>query len=230
MLFPWVGMFEQIKLANIFVNYNDVQFSKGSFTNRVQIKSPEGFSWLTIPVKKFNLGTKINEIEIDNRSNWRNKHLSTLQRCYKNAPFVSEMMEIAEHSFSMKTHFLTELCEESIKSVCQYFDMFQSTNFIDVKTLNIQGKSSQRVLNIVKRLNGSQYITGHGAINYLEHELFESDKIEVRYMNYQNKPYPQLHHNFNPYVSILDLIANTGRQGAKFIQPQTTNWRAFINE
>ena len=39
MLFPWVGMFEQVALADVFVHYDDVQFSKGSFTNRVQLKT-----------------------------------------------------------------------------------------------------------------------------------------------------------------------------------------------
>ena len=42
MLFPWVGMLEQIMLADVFVHYADVQFSKGSFTNRVQIKDSTG--------------------------------------------------------------------------------------------------------------------------------------------------------------------------------------------
>jgi hypothetical protein len=230
MLFPWIGIFEQIKLANTFVNYNDVQFSKGSFTNRVQIKTPEGYSWLTIPLKKFSLGTKINAIEINNSTDWRNKHLSTLHRCYKGAPFATEMIEIVESIYAKQTHYLTEICEESVKSVCQYFDLITSTNFVDVITLKIEGKSSQRVLDIVKRLDGSQYITGHGAKNYLEHHLFEDNNIEVRYMDYNKALYPQLHNAFNPYVSIIDLIANTGRQGHQFIQSQTTNWREFINE
>ena len=41
MLFPWVGMFEQIRLADVYVHYTDVQFSKGSFVNRVQIKTAD---------------------------------------------------------------------------------------------------------------------------------------------------------------------------------------------
>jgi len=50
MLFPWVGMLEQIKLANIVVHYDDVQYSKGSYVNRVQLKMPEGIKWMTIPL------------------------------------------------------------------------------------------------------------------------------------------------------------------------------------
>ena len=67
MYFPWVGMFEQVRLCDIFVYYNDVQFSKGSFTNRVQIKAPnnEGFKWLTVPLKDLKLGSLINKTYIN---------------------------------------------------------------------------------------------------------------------------------------------------------------------
>ena len=51
MYFPWVGMLEQIRLADVFIHYDDVQFSKGSFSNRVQVKQPDGTSaWMTIPL------------------------------------------------------------------------------------------------------------------------------------------------------------------------------------
>ncbi len=51
MLFPWAGMFEQIRLADVYVHYPDVQFSKGSFTNRVQVKTAGGSRWLTLPLR-----------------------------------------------------------------------------------------------------------------------------------------------------------------------------------
>ena len=65
MYFPWVGILEQVQLSNIYVNYEDVQFSKGSFSNRVQVKTQSGIKWLTIPLKKLVLGQLINEVEID---------------------------------------------------------------------------------------------------------------------------------------------------------------------
>ena len=55
MFFPWAGLLEQLRMADIIVYYDDVQFSKGSFTNRVQIKTPFGKKWLTVPLKNFSL-------------------------------------------------------------------------------------------------------------------------------------------------------------------------------
>ena len=65
MLFPWVGLFEQIRLADVFVYYDDVAFSKGSFFNRVQIKTSRGSKWLTVPLEHFELGTAINAVRPD---------------------------------------------------------------------------------------------------------------------------------------------------------------------
>lgn len=232
MYFPWVGMFEQVRLADVYVNYNDVQFSKGSFTNRVQIKTNmgEGFTWLTVPLKKVKLGDRINEIELDEKKAWRNHHLDLLKQFYKSAPFFKEMMEIVNNLFSEKYLTIGELSQASMEIVFDYFDLKEGKRFYNSSEIPVNGASTQRVSDIVLYLNATKYITGHGAKNYLDHKLFEKNKIEVEYIDYQKKSYPQLFSPFNPYVSILDLIANMGKEGKKNIISTTKKWREFINE
>jgi len=77
-------------------------------------------------------------------------------------------------------------------------------------------------------LKGKVYITGHGAANYLDHQLFEKAGISVEYMNYKMRPYKQAYGQFTPYVSILDLIANAGKAGKKYLTPQTISWKKFL--
>ena len=78
MFFAWVGMLEQIKLCDEYVFYNDVQFSKGSFVNRVQLKLPEGSRWMTVPIQKFSLGQRIIELQPHNGIEWQSQHLDQL--------------------------------------------------------------------------------------------------------------------------------------------------------
>lgn len=232
MYFPWVGMFEQIRQCDVFVHYNDVQFSKGSFTSRVQIKtdSSEGFNWLTVPLKKHTIESTIQEIEIDYRKNWQNQHLELLKQAYKNAPYKLQMLALVEEVFATQPLSIAELSMKSMETVVDYFTMANGKQFFVSSQLNIAGNSSERVLHIVRHFQGTKYITGHGAKNYLQHELFEEVAIKVHYMNYLRKPYPQLHGAFNPHVSILDLIANVGKEGLQYIISSTKNWRDFINE
>ena len=99
---------------------------------------------------------------------------------------------------------------------------------IDVKDLDVPGSSSERVLGIVKCVAGKTYITGHGAMHYLDHGLLEESNISVKYMDYRKIEYPQLHGEFTPYVSSLDLIANCGPAGKEYICSEAIEWREFV--
>jgi WbqC-like protein family len=228
MFFPWIGLFEQIKLADIYVHYDDVQFSKGSFTNRVQIKTPQGFKWLTVPLQQFNLGQKIKDIKVSYDKKWRENHFKFLSQNYLKSPYQKDMLAMVEKVYSQPTDILSEIAIYSLNEVCRYFNFKQPEHFLYSSQLNIDGKNYDRVLSIVKYLQGQVYITGHGAKNYLDHDLFEKNGIRVEYMNYQKTPYPQLYEGFNPYVSVLDLIANVGQEGVKYINSSTIYWRDFI--
>jgi len=225
MLFPWVGMFEQIRLADIFIYYDDVQFSKGSFTNRVQLKNEKGSEWMTIPMVKDHLGQNINEVAISDHTDWRNKHLNQLERCYSQAEYFEEMITLVQAIYNIQSNNLSEVTVASMKAICDYYDLTQTKKIYLSSEYDFKGKSSERVLDCILYFNSTHYITGHGAKNYLDHELFDEKGIDIEYMNYKKIPYPQLFGEFTPYVSILDLIANCGKKGNKYICSDTINWR-----
>jgi hypothetical protein len=230
MYFPWVGFLEQLRLADVFVVYDDVQFSKGSFTNRVQIKTAAGARWLTVPLPYLHLGKRINAVLLDNQRDWRGEHREQLTRAYGAAPYIDEMLALLAYVFDRPFANLSELSHASTTALANYFGLFDHLKRYNSLDLNVHGKGSQRVLDIVQAVGGTEYITGLGALKYLDHEAFERAGIEVRYMNYLKLSYPQLHGNFDPYVSALDLVANCGREGAQYMKSQTSHWKEFINE
>lgn len=231
MFFPWSGILEQIKLADVFVHYDDVAFSKGSFTNRVQLKVPSGRRWLTLPLKDMHLGQKINEISTQSREAWIEKHRHLLRESLDGAAYVKDAIEIYESVFrESSSNRLSDIARASTLAMAKYFNLQRSVEFVDSRELNIGGAGSERVLNIVKALGGTQYITGHGARNYLKHQQFSDAGIEVEYMNYHCLSYQQQYGDFTPYVSALDLIAYCGSAGEKLLQSNTINWRVFLGK
>ncbi len=230
MFFPWVGFFEQIKLCDVYVHYNDVQYSKGGFTNRVQVKAPEGIKWLTVPLKNLHLGQSIDQVQINNDQNWRRAHLDLLRHCYGSAPYFNEMMSLVEGVYHQPWDLLDDLAQATLLTVCKYFDLFDSKKFFQIKDLNIPGASSERVLKTALSLKADSYITGHGASQYLDHSLFEKKSIQVEYMEYKKTSYPQLYGEFTPFVSILDLISHVGKEGQNWLHSRTINWKDFVNE
>jgi hypothetical protein len=90
---------------------------------------------------------------------------------------------------------------------------------------NVGGSSTQRLVDLCRHVGADTYITGLGALKYLEHEQFETSRILVRYMDYQRMPYPQMFGDFTPYVSILDALANCGSRAQELICSESIYWR-----
>jgi hypothetical protein len=227
MFFPWVGMLEQIKRADVYVYYDDVQFSKGSFTNRVQIKTADGPKWMTVPVN-VEFGQVINQVKADERRDWRASHLAFLEQTYRGAPFVHEMLMLVQEIYGRPLQTIADISIASTNALCAYFEL--DPKVVASSTLEIGGRSSQRVLDIVRHFAGDIYITGHGARNYLDHNSFEEHHVRVEYMGYRNQPYAQRYGEFTPYVSALDLIANVGRAGKSAIVSESIYWKDFLDK
>ncbi len=226
MYFPWAGLLEQVRLADAWVHLDDVQFSKGGFFNRVQIKSDQGTPWLTVPLAENRLGQALNETQLSGHD-WRRKHLSALQQAYAKAPCVDEMLALAEEVLMQKTDSLSALSAGSVEALSEYFEITPG----DIRwssQMKINDEGSARVLAICHALGAERYITGHGARDYLDHESFEASGVRVEYMNYEKHPYPQLHGDFTSYVTALDLVANCGRSGQEVIASGTVYWKDFL--
>lgn len=228
MLFPWVGMLEQVRLADVFVHYDDVQFSKGSLGNRVQIKTAAGPQWMTVPLQGLHLGQSIQAVQIAGKDGWQDRHLTLLRHSFAAAPYAAEALALAEAVYADGHTHLGSLARASLMALVDYFGLRAGRRFVDVQALALAGQGSERVLAIVQALGGSRYLTGHGAARYLDHHAFEAQGVAVDYMNYQRLPYPQSHGEFSPFVSGLDLVAHCGRAGARFIASDSLGWREFL--
>jgi len=230
MYFPWVGFLEQLRLADVYVRYDDVQFSKGSFTNRIQIKTANGLRWLTVPLRGLHLGQRIDEVQLDDRRDWRSLHRNQLIQSYRQAPYVTDMLALVDMVFTQPVSTLSQLSYASTMALANYFGLTAHLRLQDASSLGIGASGSKRVLDIVRSLGGTIYITGHGARKYLDHIAFEEAGIAVKYMQYRCLPYPQLHGDFTPYVTALDLVANCGPEGKLYIQSEAIDWKEFLNE
>lgn len=229
MYFPWVGLLEQIKLADIFVFYDDVQFAKGFF-NRVQIKTLSGIKWLTVPKKEYHRGQLINEVKLNDGKDWQQQQYDILKQAYSKAPHRDQMLELFKNVLSKPFNSIAELSRLSIIELANYFDLTHTRTFCNSSSLGIPGSSSQRLHDIVRHFGADTYITGQGARNYLDHKLFEDSGVSVKYMQYDCISYPQQHGDFTPYVTALDLIANFGVKGSKVIRSQAINWENYVND
>lgn len=223
MLFPWVGMLEQARLCDTYVHYDDVQFSKGSFSNRVQIKTAQGPSWMTVPVLHEGR-CQIRDVRVNESTRFRGKHLRTLAQSYAQAPHRDVMLALVERVYAERSTWLADLVIASTEALWDAFDV-RPAIVLRSSGLPVGGASSERVLALNVALGADAYVSGHGGRAYLDHAAFRVAGIDVRYMDYQKRPYPQLHGPFTPYVSALDLLANLGPGGCTQIASAASSWQ-----
>lgn len=225
MFFPWIGHLEQIRLADVFVHYDDVQLSSGGFVNRVQLKTAQGKQWLTAPIEHAGLRT-IAETRLCRTRDWRTQHLRTLQQAFAKAPCRDDAVGLVEQVYRVRHETLADLCIAGVEALADYFAL--RTEFVRSSTLSIGGSATARVVAICQRFQAQRYVTGHGARDYLEHDRFTAAGIDVRYMDYARTPYPQQHGPFDPHCTALDLVANCGRDGRWAIASGTRPWQQFV--
>lgn len=226
MFLPWIGLFEQIRLADVFVHYDDVQLPQGrSFISRVQIKSANGSCWLTVPIDHARSGRLINEVVIFDEQDWRSKHLKTIRHAYGQASHFQSMFALAEKLYGNTSARLADFNIAATQEIAELLGF--APLFVRSSSLPVTGSSTERLVNLCEATNCNVYVTGHGALNYLDHEQFERRRITVRYMDYQKVTYPQLHGTFTPYVSILDAIANCGDGTRDLLRSEAVYWRDF---
>jgi hypothetical protein len=225
--FPWRGLFEQIRLADEFVHLDDAQFQKGGFTNRVQITTISGPAWLTVPVLRAGSLPPIAVVEIDYKTAWREKHVRTLANAYARAPHRDAMLRIVDEVYAARPRTIAELDIAGTERCCAELGLRPA--FSRASSTPVDGAKTERVLALLRARGATCYVTGLGALNYLDEPALAADGIAVHVMEYRRTPYPQLHGAFDPHVSILDTIANTGPDAAAYLDSGAVPWRAAVH-
>jgi hypothetical protein len=217
---PWRGYFHQILKSDLFIFYDDVQYDKHGWRNRNRIKTSNGSQWITIPVISAGAienNIPINQIKIDWSRNWNEKHWSMISQSYSKSPFFKDNIPWLEQFFNQKPIFLADFTIDLTVAISKYLE-FSHVKFIRSSTLKgISGTKTDRLIHILNQVGATHYISGPSAMDYIDKNKFEQANITLEFMNFTYPEYPQRFPPFDPQLSIVDLIFNTGTEAVKYI-------------
>ena len=217
--FPYPGFFHKIKLSDIFVVLDNVQYAKGS--NRNKIITSKGWTWITVPINKTHKFSRSSEVEINNEIDWSSLHWAKIRTSYANAKHFHLYKEYFEKLYKRNWKMLFELNLETTKKIVEWLGI--KTKFVRESELKIKGKSTERIINACKALGADTYLSGIGGKNYLNEKLIEKNNLKLVYQNYQPTPHKQyLADTFIPNLSIIDLLANMGPNSMDVIEGKQT--------
>ncbi len=215
---PWKGYFDSINMCDVFVVYDDMQYTKRDWRNRNQIKTVHGVRWLTIPVQvSGKYFQKIKDTKVSDK-NWNKSHLEQLKQAYKKAACSKETWGFIEGLYrDCNFEYLSEINLHFITRINTYLGI--QTLIKLSSEFNLHEERTQRLVTICKELGGTDYYSGPAAKTYMKEELFQESGIKVHYFDYSGYPeYPQINGEFVHTVSILDLIFNTGRKCISYMK------------
>lgn len=209
---PWRGFFSIISAVDTFVHYDDVQFDKDGWRNRNNIKTPNGLIWITVPVKTKGLsGQKINETSIVYDKDWARKILSSIRLSYSRAAHFDKYFEWLSSVLSQRWPSISDLNIRLTEDVCSFFSL--KCTFVRSSQLKSRENLGrvERIVSICQELGATRYVSGPSAKSYITNpDLFTKNEIELLYYKYSFEPYHQIHGDFVPNVSILDVLMNCG--------------------
>lgn len=216
---PWRGYFDFIASVDVFVFHDDIQYTKGDWRNRNKIKTPKGTNWITVPVSYKCVTQLICETPIDYSTAWQKKHLRILDENYRTAPHFDVVMELLSGYDTEKNYSISSLNISLIRKICTYLNI--STPMLMSNELYLEGKKTDRLIDLLTKLKAKTYLSGPSAGSYLDHNAFRQHGIGLEYKSYDYEPYPQQWGGFDGAVTVLDLIANCGHNSVRFLRSCT---------
>jgi len=219
---PWRGHFHLIQKADVFVFFDDVQYTRKSWRNRNRVEGDEKARWLTIPVSVRDHQARrvpIKEVEIDWSRDWNLSHRRILHQAYRKAPHYRRFEPLLDEIFSQRPRLLADFTIETTIALARALDL-GDTRFVRSSELEPSGTQTDRVISLMKQVGATHLINGPTARDYTDHEKLEAAALSVEYMTYDYGEYPQLRAPFDPHLSVLDLLLMTGRDAGSYIWEQ----------
>ena len=218
---PWRGYFDFIASVDLFVIYDDVQYSSGSWRNRNKLKTPKGSEWITVPVNRSNLEQLIVDVKVDHRAPWQKKHFRAWSANYSSAPYFSHVKDILAGIDSKEHSTISKLNVFLIRRICDYLKI--KTPLLLSSELCLQGSKTLRLIDLLTKLKATTYLSGPSADAYLDKSAFQESGIRLEYKSYYYAPYQQLWGDFIGEVTVLDLIANCGPDSVDYMRSSKAN-------
>jgi hypothetical protein len=220
---PWRGWFDMARQAEALVLLDTVQFTRRDWRNRNRIKTSNGPAWLTVPVEvKGRFHQAVDETRVAGHD-WVAQHLRAISLAYRRAPaFAAEFPALEALLGAAGRHDLLSEVNEALTAGL-FNRLGIATRLLRDSALipraDLQAMDpSERLAALVEAVGGRRYLSGPAAKAYLDPAPFARRGIEVAWMEYAGYPdYPQLWGGFEPAVSVVDLLLNTGAQAPRLL-------------
>lgn len=217
--FPWLGYFDKLAKADVFLLMDNVQFPKtaGTWINRVQLLSSNGPYWATASIDRKFHGTRLIRDSMFNVSEggWKEKLRRSIMMQYAKAPYFSAVFHEIEPLLMFDKQNVADYNVHAITRLCALLGV-GAEKLRRGSTLPVEGSSTTLLIEMCASVGANAYLCGGGASGYQDDAAFQQAGIELIYQNFKHPIYRQgKSPEFHPGLSVIDALMYCGVGGVR---------------
>ena len=206
---PYIGYFQLISLADIFLIGDDLQYIKGGWINRNRIIIDNKPNLYIVPISSLSSNKKINQLFVE-------KNLDKIKRIvatnYHNSSNYHTVFPLLEKILNYPDRRLNYFLLNSLQITCDYLGITTPLILNSERNDYTELRGEKRVIYLCKSMGADIYINASGGQALYRKENFEKEGITLKFIKPELKPYKQMRtQEFVPALSILDVMMNVPR-------------------
>ena len=213
---PWLGYFDKIDHADIFVLPDTIQYKKNEWQNRNRIKTAAGPQWLTVPVT-YRFPQRIGEVAVNNRERWQHKQRQAILSNYRQAPFWDSLAPLIEEILTPNWEYLAPLNILGVRRLAEILGI-ETPLYVASELGEFPDDPDERLIAITKHFGADTYLAGAGGREYMKLDSYRQSGVNVIFQEYRHPIYEQRFGVFVPFLSVLDLLFNHGPESLTILR------------
>jgi len=220
---PWLGYFDKIASADVFILLDNVQFKKNEWQNRNKIRTAQGWQWLTVPVIH-DFGQRISQVKINDQVKWREAHFKALCLNYRRAPFYDLYIGQFREIYDRPWDDLGDINIFMVQKIVQWLGI--STRILVASQYETTEHHTQRLIDLCRAAGADTYLSGADGKSYMDLDRFQEAGISLQVQDFHHPLYSQVwagknSENFLSHMSVIDLLFNCGPESLKLLRGLT---------
>jgi hypothetical protein len=204
-LFPYIGYFQLIYAADLFLIYDDVSYIKQGYINRNSVLSPNGATRFTVPVP----GASSNKLICDLQfSTDVVKVLKTIEQSYSKAPYYESVFPLIRQILGHEDRSIASVCLKSYQVIFSYLGLEKQFRKTSELEYDRAASARDRLIALCHKLEADCYINAPGGRSLYAKSDFAGHGVELKFIDSFPMKYQQGYGEFVPNLSIIDVLMN----------------------
>lgn len=204
-LFPYIGYFQLIYAADLFLIYDDVSYIKQGYINRNNILSTNGTVRFTVPVPGASRNKLISTLTFSVNVE---KILKTIAQSYSKAPYFDYVFPMIQRILELEDRKIATVCQKSYEEIFSYLGLEKKFKKTSELEYDRSASARDRLIALCHQFDAKCYINTPGGRKLYTKQDFTTKGIDLKFVDSLPVEYSQGNVEFVPNLSIIDVLMN----------------------